>query len=116
MSTKSLLHSRSAAVRVTLGPARARFPFASTTAPASAAAAGRHRRPCLLSRFDPRDSGLPRSAPGEVPVHLTMPPDRVERARAILEGVKGVSIHVCDNRGRDIWPFVWLLGTGALDG
>lgn len=53
--------------------------------------------------------------PGEVPVHLTMPPDRVELARAILQGVKGVSIHVCENRGRDIWPFVWLLGTGALD-
>ena len=51
-----------------------------------------------------------------VPVHLTMPADRVEAARAILSDVDDVTIHVCENRGRDIWPFVWLLGTGALDG
>lgn len=54
--------------------------------------------------------------PGVVPIHLTMPPDRVEAARTILQGVEGVSIHACENRGRDIWPFLWLLGSGALDG
>lgn len=54
--------------------------------------------------------------PGIVPVHLTMPSDRVEAARAILVDCDDVTIHVCENRGRDVWPFVWLLGTGALDG
>lgn len=54
--------------------------------------------------------------PGTVPVHFTIPPDRAATARTILQDVEGVFIHVCENRGRDIWPFVWLLGSGALDG
>ena len=54
--------------------------------------------------------------PYEVPVHLTVPFEKVEAARAQLRDVAGITIHPCANRGRDIGPFVELLGTGALDG
>lgn len=54
--------------------------------------------------------------PYEVAVHLTVPSDKVEAATEQLRGVAGVTIHPCANRGRDIAPFVLLLGSGALDG
>lgn len=54
--------------------------------------------------------------PWTVTIHVTAPPERVAAAQAHLEGVENVTIHACDNRGRDIWPFLWLLGSGALDG
>jgi lipopolysaccharide biosynthesis protein len=53
--------------------------------------------------------------PGRVPLHLTVPSDRVEAARELFEHLPGVTIHPCENRGRDIAPFVALLGSGALD-
>lgn len=54
--------------------------------------------------------------PYQVPLHLTVPLDKVEAARAQLQGVADVTIHPCANRGRDIAPFVEVLGSGALDG
>ncbi len=54
--------------------------------------------------------------PGKVPLHVTVPPERAELARRTLAGVEDVAIHVCENRGRDIWPFVSLLTAGSLDG
>jgi rhamnosyltransferase len=54
--------------------------------------------------------------PYEVPVHLTVPVDKVEAATAQLQGIPGITIHPCTNRGRDIGPFVMLLNAGVLDG
>ncbi len=54
--------------------------------------------------------------PGTAPVHFTIPPERVAAAQTMLQGVDEISLHVCENRGRDIWPFLQLLGSGALDG
>jgi rhamnosyltransferase len=53
--------------------------------------------------------------PGEPPLFFTVPKDRVEPARARMAGVPGVTIVPCENRGRDIAPFLTLLGTGLLD-
>jgi rhamnosyltransferase len=53
--------------------------------------------------------------PGEPPLFFTVPKDRVEQAEARMAGVPGVSIVPCENRGRDIAPFLTLLGTGLLD-
>jgi lipopolysaccharide biosynthesis protein len=54
--------------------------------------------------------------PYDAPLHLTVPQDKVEPARAQLGGVAGVTIHPCANRGRDIAPFVMLLNAGVFDG
>jgi lipopolysaccharide biosynthesis protein len=54
--------------------------------------------------------------PYDVAVHLTVPVDKVEAATAQLQGVPGITIHPCTNRGRDIAPFVMLLNAGVLDG
>ena len=53
--------------------------------------------------------------PSPAPLHVTVPPERAAAAEAELAGIPNVTIHICDNRGRDIWPFLWLLGTGCLD-
>lgn len=53
--------------------------------------------------------------PGTVPLHITVPPDRAAAAEAELIGIPDVTIHVCENRGRDIWPFIHLLNTGCFD-
>jgi lipopolysaccharide biosynthesis protein len=54
--------------------------------------------------------------PYEVPLHLTVPQDKVEAATMQLSGIAGVTIHPCANRGRDIAPFVMLLNAGVFDG
>lgn len=54
--------------------------------------------------------------PGDVALHVTVPPERVAAAVAALAGVSGVTMHPCQNRGRDIWPFISLLGAGVFDG
>lgn len=54
--------------------------------------------------------------PWMAPIHVTVPPERVAAAKTELAGVENVTIHPCENRGRDIWPFIWLLGSGVLDG
>lgn len=53
--------------------------------------------------------------PGEVPIHLTVPFDRAEEARARFQDVPGLVVHPYENRGRDIGPFVSLLSAGVLD-
>jgi rhamnosyltransferase len=54
--------------------------------------------------------------PGAVPIHVTVPADRLEFAGRRLAGVPGVVLHPCENRGRDIAPFLTVLNSGALDG
>lgn len=53
--------------------------------------------------------------PDAPPLFFTVPKDRVEPARARMAGIPGVTIIPCENRGRDISPFLTLLGTGLLD-
>lgn len=53
--------------------------------------------------------------PGTVPLHVTVPLDRVEDVRAASAGHANVYIHPCENRGRDIAPFISLLNAGILD-
>lgn len=54
--------------------------------------------------------------PGDVPLHLTVPPDKRAHAEAIVAGHGHVRLHTVPNRGRDIAPFLSLLGAGELDG
>lgn len=54
--------------------------------------------------------------PGTVPLHVTVPPDKAAALRLQAEGHPNVHIHPCDNRGRDIAPFLSLLNAGTLDG
>lgn len=54
--------------------------------------------------------------PDGATLHLTVPTDRFEEAQRLVHDVSAVAIHPCDNRGRDIAPFVALLNTGAFDG
>lgn len=54
--------------------------------------------------------------PDTAPLHLTVPEDKLAAARELVAGLPAVFIHSCINRGRDIWPFVELLNSGALDG
>lgn len=48
-------------------------------------------------------------------LHLTVPDDRVAEAQRLLQGVRNVVIHPCQNRGRDIGPFMALLNAGTFD-
>ncbi len=52
----------------------------------------------------------------DVPLHLTVPFDRVVQARQATEGHPGIVIHPCENRGRDVAPFMALLNAGVFDG
>lgn len=54
--------------------------------------------------------------PGTVPLHVTVPHDRVEALQALAQGHPNVHIHPCENRGRDIAPFMSVLNAGILDG
>jgi lipopolysaccharide biosynthesis protein len=54
--------------------------------------------------------------PGGTPVHVTVPPERSALLREAVIGAQDVFIHEHDNRGRDIAPFLAVLGSGALDG
>ena len=47
-------------------------------------------------------------------LHLTVPDDRIEQARRLVQGVPNVVMHSCENRGRDIGPFVALLNAGTF--
>lgn len=49
------------------------------------------------------------------PLHLTVPDDRVEKARQLVQAMDAVFIHPCQNRGRDIGPFIALLDAGTFD-
>lgn len=53
--------------------------------------------------------------PDSAPLHLTVPRDRVEQARRLTQDIPAVTIHPCENRGRDIAPFVALLNAGVFD-
>lgn len=48
-------------------------------------------------------------------LHLTVPIDRVAQARERIQGLPGVIVHPCENRGRDIAPFVALLNEGTFE-
>lgn len=53
--------------------------------------------------------------PEDAVLHLTVPEDRVEQARLLLATVPLVVIHPCENRGRDIAPFIALLNAGTFE-
>lgn len=53
--------------------------------------------------------------PGSVPLHLTVPIERMGLVERHVSGIAGVTLHPCENRGRDIAPFLTVLGSGALD-
>lgn len=48
-------------------------------------------------------------------LHLTVPADRVGKARQLVQDIPAVIVHPCENRGRDIAPFISLLNAGAFD-
>lgn len=48
-------------------------------------------------------------------LHLTVPADRAEQAYRLVQCNSDVVIHVCENRGRDIAPFIALLNAGVFD-
>ncbi|GJE16949.1 rhamnan synthesis F family protein [Methylobacterium marchantiae] len=52
--------------------------------------------------------------PDGAPLHLTVPSDRVEQAQILLRGIPATVIHPCENRGRDIAPFIALLNAGTF--
>ena len=54
--------------------------------------------------------------PGAVPLHVTVPWDRVAAVQALAAPHLDVHIHPCENRGRDIAPFMSLLNAGIFDG
>lgn len=54
--------------------------------------------------------------PGTAPLHLTVPEDKLAAAQDLVAGLPAIVLHPCINRGRDIWPFVKLLNSGALAG
>jgi rhamnosyltransferase len=54
--------------------------------------------------------------PDIVPIYFTVPFDRAEKLSRMVADVPGVAIFPCENRGRDIAPFLALLQSGVLDG
>ncbi|MBN8943039.1 MAG: hypothetical protein J0H01_26275 [Rhizobiales bacterium] len=50
------------------------------------------------------------------PLHVTLPPDHASSVRAALVSQEAIIVHECENRGRDIAPFLTLLSSGVLDG
>ncbi|WP_199089693.1 rhamnan synthesis F family protein [Bosea sp. ASV33] len=54
--------------------------------------------------------------PEPVPVFFTVPYDRAEELSRVVADVPDVVLFPCENRGRDIAPFLTLLQSGALDG
>lgn len=50
-----------------------------------------------------------------VHLHLTVPIEKVEELRAAIDREPEVTLHPCENRGRDIAPFLSVLDSGALD-
>lgn len=53
--------------------------------------------------------------PDGAPLHLTVPNDRVEQAQNLVRDLPAVIVHPCENRGRDIAPFIALLNAGTFD-
>jgi lipopolysaccharide biosynthesis protein len=53
---------------------------------------------------------------GTVPLHITTVDAQATRVALLLQGYPAVTLHVTSNRGRDIAPFLALLGDGVLDG
>ncbi|KQO44784.1 hypothetical protein ASF08_07065 [Methylobacterium sp. Leaf85] len=53
--------------------------------------------------------------PDGAPLHLTVPSERIEQARHLLQDIPGAILHPCENRGRDIAPFLTLLNAGVFD-
>lgn len=53
--------------------------------------------------------------PDAAALHLTVPEDRVEQARLLLGNTPQVIVHPCENRGRDVAPFIALLNAGTFD-
>lgn len=54
--------------------------------------------------------------PEIVPIYFTVPFDRAEELSSMVASVPGIVVFPCENRGRDIAPFLSLLQSGALDG
>lgn len=52
--------------------------------------------------------------PAGSPVFITTPPERLAAAEAAVADAPGVTLIATPNRGRDIAPFLALLGSGAL--
>ncbi|AMJ62690.1 hypothetical protein AXW83_22460 [Bosea sp. PAMC 26642] len=50
-----------------------------------------------------------------VALHLTVPFDKVGELDALVSGLPDIVLHACENRGRDIAPFLTVLNSGALD-
>lgn len=50
------------------------------------------------------------------PLHLTVPHDRCDDAVRLTDGMPAVIVHPCQNRGRDVAPFLELLNAGTFDG
>lgn len=48
-------------------------------------------------------------------LHLTVPRDRAEQARLLVQDIPTAIVHPYENRGRDIAPFVSLLNAGTFD-
>lgn len=53
--------------------------------------------------------------PAGSPLIVTAPPDRIEALAARAAGNPLITLHGAENRGRDVAPFLALLGAGALD-
>lgn len=51
-----------------------------------------------------------------VPLHLTVPHDKLPSLQSLVGHEPDVVLHPCENRGRDIAPFLSVLDSGALDG
>jgi lipopolysaccharide biosynthesis protein len=54
--------------------------------------------------------------PAGAPLHLTAPPDIAERLGEHIRHRPDITLHVRENRGRDIAPFLFLLKSGTFDG
>lgn len=52
---------------------------------------------------------------GPVEVYLTVPVERVVEALQVVGDAPDVTVHACENRGRDIAPFLSILNSGLLD-
>ncbi len=46
---------------------------------------------------------------------VTVPSEKANEIRAITQGVSLIEVYECENRGRDIAPFIALLNAGLLD-